>query len=163
MLSWDRSHQYVLYRYWNDRTRLTIRFQAATPSLQELVALRRCLPQFRDVPPAAMRSQIGDSQELSLGDMPSRDARKLIETIEGLAPEGEFHPVQQAFWEKHGLQCGFCTPGMLMTAHALLTQEPNADENRIREAISGNLCRCTGYVPIVEAIAAARPHYAGDT
>ncbi len=77
-------------------------------------------------------------------------------TVEGLAPaEGPLHPIQEAFREHHGLQCGFCTPGFLMTAFEFLIEKPNPDEDEIREAISGNLCRCTGYHGIVEAIRAA--------
>jgi len=81
-----------------------------------------------------------------------------ITTIEGLAPNGGLHPLQQAFWEKHGLQCGFCTPGMIMTAADLLATNPKPSETEIRHALEGNLCRCTGYQNIVTAIqtAAAR-------
>jgi aerobic carbon-monoxide dehydrogenase small subunit len=75
-----------------------------------------------------------------------------METIEGVASNGQLHPLQEGFWEKHGLQCGFCTPGMIMSAKHLLAKHPNPGENEIREAISGNLCRCTGYNKIVEAI-----------
>ncbi|MCM8747187.1 (2Fe-2S)-binding protein [Thermomicrobium sp. CFH 73360] len=79
-----------------------------------------------------------------------------IETVEGLAPsESELHPLQLAFWEKHGLQCGYCTPGMLMVLKAFLAEHPNPTEEEIREAISGNLCRCTGYQNIVEAALSA--------
>jgi len=79
-----------------------------------------------------------------------------IETIESLAPEPDrLHPVQEAFWEKHGLQCGFCTPGMVLTAKAFLEQTPNPTDDEIRTAIDGNICRCTGYVFIVDAIRAA--------
>jgi len=74
-----------------------------------------------------------------------------IETIEGLA-NGGLHPLQTGFWEKHGLQCGFCTPGMIMSAKAFLAENPDPSDAEIREAISGNLCRCTGYNKIVEAI-----------
>jgi carbon-monoxide dehydrogenase small subunit len=75
-----------------------------------------------------------------------------VTTVEGLArPDGELHPIQQAFWNRHGLQCGFCTPGMMMTLTALLAENPAADEAEIRDAISGNLCRCTGYETIVDA------------
>jgi carbon-monoxide dehydrogenase small subunit len=75
-----------------------------------------------------------------------------VTTVEGLAqPDGELHPIQQAFWNRHGLQCGFCTPGMMMTLTALLADNPAADEAEIRDAISGNLCRCTGYETIVDA------------
>jgi carbon-monoxide dehydrogenase small subunit len=75
-----------------------------------------------------------------------------ITTIEGLAPEGQLHPLQQGFWEEHGLQCGFCTPGMIMAAVTLLNDNPSPTEREVREGISGNLCRCTGYQHIVNAI-----------
>ncbi len=75
-----------------------------------------------------------------------------ITTIEGLAREGALHPVQEGFREKHGLQCGYCTPGMIMTAVDLLKTNPKPTEEEIRHALEGNLCRCTGYVNIVEAI-----------
>jgi aerobic carbon-monoxide dehydrogenase small subunit len=75
-----------------------------------------------------------------------------IETVEGLAAGGVLHPLQQSFWEKHGLQCGFCTPGMMISARALLAKNPSPSESEIRHGISGNLCRCTGYNKIVEAI-----------
>jgi aerobic carbon-monoxide dehydrogenase small subunit len=75
-----------------------------------------------------------------------------VTTIEGLAPAGGLHPLQQAFWDQHGLQCGFCTPGMIMQAAWLLAQDAEPNEAEIREGISGNLCRCTGYVNIVKAI-----------
>jgi carbon-monoxide dehydrogenase small subunit len=75
-----------------------------------------------------------------------------VTTVEGLEKDGKLHPVQEGFWEKHGLQCGFCTPGMLMTSCALLAHNPDPTELEIREAISGNLCRCTGYVNIVKAV-----------
>jgi aerobic carbon-monoxide dehydrogenase small subunit len=78
-----------------------------------------------------------------------------IQTVESLAPDGELHPLQQAFSEHHALQCGYCTPGMLMSAKALLDANPEPTEHEIRRAIQGNICRCTGYVNIVEAIAAA--------
>jgi carbon-monoxide dehydrogenase small subunit len=78
-----------------------------------------------------------------------------LTTVEGLAEGERLHPIQEAFWAKHGLQCGFCTPGILLTAKALLDENPNPDEAEIREAISGNLCRCTGYHFIVEAIRTA--------
>jgi len=77
---------------------------------------------------------------------------RAIETIEGVSRNGELHPLQEGFWEKHGLQCGFCTPGMIIAAKALLAKNPDPTEDEIRRAISGNLCRCTGYVKIVEAI-----------
>ena len=77
-------------------------------------------------------------------------------TIEGLAPaEGGLHPMQNAFWEKHGLQCGFCTPGMIMTAVDLLARNPDPSDDEIRHAIEGNICRCTGYQNIVAAVRAA--------
>jgi len=79
------------------------------------------------------------------------DGREVM-TVEGLAKDGQLHPIQEGFHEKHGLQCGFCTPGMMMTATALLQRNPNPTEDEIRWGISGNLCRCTGYVNIVEAV-----------
>jgi len=82
-----------------------------------------------------------------------------VTTVEGLAREDVLSPLQLAFRRHHALQCGFCTPGMLMTAHALLTEEPDADPDRVREVLSGNLCRCTGYVPIVAAVLEARAAY----
>jgi carbon-monoxide dehydrogenase small subunit len=79
-----------------------------------------------------------------------------VRTVEGLAaPDGSLHPLQQAFWDNHGLQCGFCTPGMLMSALELLQQNPSPTELEVREAIAGNICRCTGYVFIVKSILAA--------
>jgi carbon-monoxide dehydrogenase small subunit len=75
-----------------------------------------------------------------------------IMTVEGLAKGGKLHALQQAFWDCHGLQCGYCTPGMLMASYVLLSHDPNPDEPRIREALSGNLCRCTGYNNIVKAV-----------
>jgi aerobic carbon-monoxide dehydrogenase small subunit len=78
-----------------------------------------------------------------------------IETVEGLAEDGELAPLQQAFSDHHALQCGYCTPGMLMSATALLRRNPRPSEEEIRKAIQGNICRCTGYVNIVEAIRAA--------
>jgi carbon-monoxide dehydrogenase small subunit len=75
-----------------------------------------------------------------------------VKTIEGLANDGELHPVQEGFWERHGLQCGFCTPGMIMSAVALLEENDNPSESEIRHGIEGNLCRCTGYHNIVRAI-----------
>src|SRR5450755_351873 len=74
-----------------------------------------------------------------------------VTTIEGLAQDGNLHPVQQAFWEHHGLQCGFCTPGMIMTATQLLQRNPDPTEEEIRHGIDGNICRCTGYQHIVQA------------
>lgn len=78
-----------------------------------------------------------------------------VRTLEGLARDGALHPLQQAFWDHHALQCGYCTPGMLMTAYELLERTPSPTEKDVREAIAGNLCRCTGYVHIVRAILAA--------
>ena len=82
-----------------------------------------------------------------------------IETVESLADGDALGPLQASFRRHHALQCGFCTPGMLMTAHALLSAEPDCDEARVREALSGNLCRCTGYIGIVEAVLEARAAY----
>jgi aerobic carbon-monoxide dehydrogenase small subunit len=79
------------------------------------------------------------------------DGRELT-TVEGLAPPGGLHPVQEGFHVEHGLQCGFCTPGMMLTATALLAENPDPSEEEIRWAISGNICRCTGYVNIVKAV-----------
>jgi carbon-monoxide dehydrogenase small subunit len=75
-----------------------------------------------------------------------------VTTIEGLAVDGQLHPLQQGFWEEHGLQCGYCTPGMIMSAAQLLNTTPHPTEQQIREGISGNLCRCTGYQHIVNAV-----------
>jgi carbon-monoxide dehydrogenase small subunit len=84
-----------------------------------------------------------------------------VVTVEGLSSD-ELSPLQASFRKHHALQCGFCTPGFITTAHALLTSEPEADEERIRDVLSGNLCRCTGYIPIVEAVLDARKFYAGQ-
>ncbi len=78
-----------------------------------------------------------------------------ITTIEGLAQNGQLHPLQTAFWEQHGLQCGFCTPGMILTAADLLQRNPHPSEAEIRHGLEGNLCRCTGYQNIVKAVQAA--------
>ena len=78
-----------------------------------------------------------------------------VVTVEGLGQPGSLHPLQQAFWDHHGLQCGYCTPGMLITAYELLALNPNPSETEVREAIAGNICRCTGYVHIVTSILAA--------
>jgi carbon-monoxide dehydrogenase small subunit len=75
-----------------------------------------------------------------------------ITTIEGLKTNGTLHPMQESFWEKHGLQCGFCTPGMIMASVALLKDNPNPTEDQIREGLEGNLCRCTGYQNIVASV-----------
>jgi len=80
---------------------------------------------------------------------------KDVTTIEGIAPKGTLHPVQQAFWEEHGLQCGYCTPGMIMSSLALLKDNPNPDEAEIRHALEGNICRCTGYHNIVKSVKSA--------
>jgi carbon-monoxide dehydrogenase small subunit len=84
-----------------------------------------------------------------------------ITTIEGLAKDGQLHPVQQGFWEEHGLQCGFCTPGMIIAGVQLLQRNPNPTEEEIRIGIEGNLCRCTGYQNIVKAIQWAAKHMQG--
>lgn len=81
-----------------------------------------------------------------------------VTTIEGLAPEGSLHPIQEGFWEKHGLQCGFCTPGMIMASYNLLKNNPNPTEAEIREGLKGNICRCTGYQNIVKAVQYAAEH-----
>ncbi len=78
-----------------------------------------------------------------------------VTTIEGMAPTGTLSPIQQAFWEEHGLQCGYCTPGMIMTTSALLASNPDPTEAEIRKALEGNICRCTGYQNIVRSIQAA--------
>ena len=75
-----------------------------------------------------------------------------VTTIEGLAKDGQLHPLQEAFWEEHGLQCGYCTPGMILSAVDLLKDNPQPTEQQVREGISGNFCRCTGYQHIVNAI-----------
>jgi aerobic carbon-monoxide dehydrogenase small subunit len=79
------------------------------------------------------------------------DGREVM-TVEGLEQDGKLHPIQEGFWQEHGLQCGFCTPGMLITGYALLERNADPSEAEIRQAISGNLCRCTGYVNIVKAV-----------
>jgi aerobic carbon-monoxide dehydrogenase small subunit len=75
-----------------------------------------------------------------------------ILTIEGLGSDGHLHPLQQGFWEEHGLQCGFCTPGMILTAHQILSRNPHPSQEEIRKGLEGNLCRCTGYQHIVKAV-----------
>jgi carbon-monoxide dehydrogenase small subunit len=82
-----------------------------------------------------------------------------VVTVEGLSRDKSLTPLQAAFRKHHALQCGFCTPGFITTAHALLTEEPEADEERIRDVLSGNLCRCTGYVPIIQAVLEVRSAY----
>ena len=84
------------------------------------------------------------------------DGSRLM-TVEGLAKPEDLHPLQTAFQERHALQCGFCTPGFLMTAYAFLKEAPAPTEAQVREAISGNICRCTGYLPIIQAILEAAP------
>jgi len=86
---------------------------------------------------------------------------KALLTVEGLAKDGRLHPLQEGFLEKHSIQCGFCTPGMLMASYWLLQRKPNPTEEEIREVISGNLCRCTGYVKIVEAVQYAAQKMSG--
>ncbi len=85
-----------------------------------------------------------------------------VVTAEGLAPDGELHPVQQAFRDEHGLQCGFCTPGMVMAAVSLLKENPAPTEDQVRQGLEGNLCRCTGYHNIVRAVLAAAAQSAGS-
>ena len=84
-----------------------------------------------------------------------------ILTIEGLAKDGQLHPIQEGFWEKHGLQCGYCTPGMILAAYELLQRTPNPSEAEIRHNLEGNLCRCTGYHNIVKSIQYAAQKMAG--
>src|SRR5690349_16291578 len=79
------------------------------------------------------------------------DGREVM-TVEGLEKDGQLHPIQEGFWQEHGLQCGYCTPGMMLTGYSLLQNNPDPSEPEIRQAISGNLCRCTGYVNIVKSI-----------
>ena len=86
-----------------------------------------------------------------------------VTTIEGLASDGELHPLQQAFWDEHGLQCGFCTPGIIMCACDLLTTNPQPTEEEIRRGLEGNLCRCTGYHNIVKAVQTASKRMAEQT
>ncbi|MCS7263384.1 MAG: (2Fe-2S)-binding protein [Armatimonadetes bacterium] len=85
-----------------------------------------------------------------------------ITTIEGISQDGQLHPVQQGFWEKHGLQCGYCTPGMILASIQLLKRNPNPTEEEIRHALVGNLCRCTGYQQIVEAVQWAAQKMRGE-
>ncbi len=101
-----------------------------------------------------------DGQPVNSCLMLAMDANgRNITTIEGLAQGGKLHPLQEAFIEKGAVQCGYCTPGMLLTAKAFLDENPKPTEMQIREAISGNLCRCTGYVKIIEAIMAAAENH----
>lgn len=88
------------------------------------------------------------------------DGREVV-TVEGIARNGALHPVQQGFWEEHGLQCGFCTPGMIMASRQLLERNPDPKDSEIRHALEGNLCRCTGYQHIVNAVRAAATASAG--
>ena len=89
------------------------------------------------------------------------DGRNLT-TIEGLATDGNLHPIQQAFWDEHGLQCGFCTPGCIMAAAYLLEQNPNPTDDEIRRGLEGNLCRCTGYVNIIKSVKSAAKTMGGS-
>jgi carbon-monoxide dehydrogenase small subunit len=84
-----------------------------------------------------------------------------VTTIEGLAANGNLHPMQEGFWEKHGLQCGYCTPGMIMAATQIVDRNPNPSRDEIRHGLEGNLCRCTGYQHIVEAVEYAAKKAAG--
>src|SRR4030095_6869470 len=77
---------------------------------------------------------------------------RAVSTVEGLEQDGKLHAIQEGFWQEHGLQCGFCTPGMMLTSSALLARNPDPSEAEIRQAISGNLCRCTGYVNIIKSV-----------
>jgi carbon-monoxide dehydrogenase small subunit len=85
-----------------------------------------------------------------------------IQTIEGLATDGTLHPVQEAFWEEHGLQCGFCTPGMIMTSLQIIERYPTPSDDNIRHGLEGNLCRCTGYQHIINAVQSAARKMAGQ-
>jgi aerobic carbon-monoxide dehydrogenase small subunit len=85
-----------------------------------------------------------------------------VTTIEGMGTEGSLHPLQEAFWEHHGLQCGYCTPGMIMAASDLIAKNPDPSEAEVREALAGNLCRCTGYHNIVKAVLSAAKASSGE-
>jgi carbon-monoxide dehydrogenase small subunit len=85
-----------------------------------------------------------------------------IQTVQGISDNGLWHPMQQAFHEEHGLQCGYCTPGMIMASISLLRENPDPTDDEIREGLKGNLCRCTGYENIVKAVRAAQPHLLGQ-
>jgi carbon-monoxide dehydrogenase small subunit len=85
-----------------------------------------------------------------------------VTTIEGMGSEGDLHPMQEAFWEHHGLQCGYCTPGMIMAGADLIAKNPNPTETEVREALAGNLCRCTGYHNIVKAVLSAAKATSGQ-
>ncbi len=86
-----------------------------------------------------------------------------VTTIEGLAPDGDLAPLQQAMWERHSFQCGFCTPGFVMQATELLREDPEPTEGQVREALSGNICRCTGYESIVEGVLLAARRLAAES
>ena len=86
-----------------------------------------------------------------------------VETVEGLAQDGKLHPVQEAFWNEHGLQCGFCTPGMIMSACQMLSDHPSPTREEIRHGLEGNLCRCTGYMHIVNAVESAAKKMAASS
>ncbi|MBB4199251.1 4-hydroxybenzoyl-CoA reductase subunit gamma [Rhodoblastus sphagnicola] len=98
---------------------------------------------------------VDDEQRLACSTLALQVRDRRVETIEGQAKDGELSPLQRAFHEKLGTQCGFCTPGMILSAEALLRRNPRPDREEIKVAISGNLCRCTGYVKIIEAIESA--------
>jgi carbon-monoxide dehydrogenase small subunit len=85
-----------------------------------------------------------------------------VTTIEGLAQDGNLHTLQQGFWEEHGLQCGFCTPGMILAAHQLLCRNPHPTQEEIRRGLEGNLCRCTGYQHIIKAVENASQKMSGN-
>ena len=87
---------------------------------------------------------------------------KNLTTIEGMAKDGELHPIQQAFWDEHGLQCGYCTPGFIMATAYLLSQNPSPSDEEIRRGLEGNLCRCTGYVNIIKAVKTASKTMSGS-
>jgi aerobic carbon-monoxide dehydrogenase small subunit len=87
---------------------------------------------------------------------------KSLTTIEGMATDGELHPLQQAFWDEHGLQCGYCTPGMIMAAAYLLSENPSPTDDEIRKGLEGNLCRCTGYVNIIKSVRSAAKTMGGS-
>jgi carbon-monoxide dehydrogenase small subunit len=87
---------------------------------------------------------------------------KSLTTIEGMAKDGELHPLQQAFWDEHGLQCGYCTPGMIMAAAYLLSENPSPTDDEIRKGLEGNLCRCTGYVNIIKSVRLAAKTMGGS-
>ncbi len=100
----------------------------------------------------------GDAVRSCLTLAVQAEGRSVV-TVEGLSNDEDLTPLQKSFRKHHALQCGFCTPGMITTAHALLSEEPDVDADRVREVLSGNICRCTGYIPIVEAVLDARDAY----